>query len=207
MRSLHSYSTDITRRKKVIFILAIVSFGVILVTEFIFRLLPPPFFFGFGIGGLSVFLVFQAIYLAFNTYIWDHSITRWLKLSKVPNIKGEWKGKIVSSHKDSGTGQQVEIEGRLEIRQNWRDILIEWHGEGSDSYSVAGTILVSKGGWPTVNYQYKNVTRDGTPTSQNDHDGTAELRYIVQEDEEYLRGYYYTNREPQTQGEMHFTRS
>lgn len=207
MQSLHSYSTDISRRKKVIFLIGLLSLTAVTVVEFLFELLPQPGYFGFGVGGLSILLVFQIVYWAFNEHLWWRSVPRRLRLVKVPNLNGTWEGHLESSRVNPNTGQPIRLEGTLEISQHWQDILIEWHGNQSDSYSVGATVLVNKGGWPTVNYQYKNIPQDGTPDSQTGHDGTAELNYIVEDGTEELRGSYYTNREPQTQGEMYFKKT
>ena len=67
---------------------------------------------------ISVFLVFTAIMLAFNQYIWH-----WPGISKlagVPNISGKWVGPLDSSYTDENGGDPMRPT--FTIHQTWTRI-------------------------------------------------------------------------------------
>lgn len=135
-------------------------------------------------------IVFVGLFYLFDRYLWKISIAG-LKLSKIPNLSGDWKGYLKTSHENE------EIDIIVNIKQTWSSIIIVLKTENSKSKSDVALILLSKS---RLVYQYFNEPSFSSPEALNKHYGTALLDY---EENDILEGYYFTDRDRKNYGDIH----
>ncbi len=155
----------------------------------------PEFFTPLGVVvGVLVLLL-----TAFETFLWR---LPWLHpwFVSVPNIRGTWRGSLVSISTDSTTGQRPPaIETYVSIHQTFSSIQIRLMTNESSSSLLSGSIA----GTPDGNYEisgvYRNTPRIGVRDRSPVHHG-AILLGVIGSPPSALNGEYWTNRG--TKGEL-----
>jgi hypothetical protein len=141
------------------------------------------------------------VLLAFEKWWWRW---KWLHpwfVSK-PNIRGTWRGELVSLWKDPTTGEgRPPIEVYLVVRQTFSAIRVRLITSESHSDCLVASICDDSGGTQSLVGTYLNtpkiLRRDGSPI----HHGGMVLRILTSE-HAVLDGEYWTDRS--TKGSMRF---
>jgi hypothetical protein len=120
-----------------------------------------------------------------------------------PNMSGRYEGEIsffnpISKQDERKlctvevyqTGSKIKVNSYFQ-RENGQ--------EKSPSKSIYETIVKNNDDSFSIVYTYQN---EGIPNKFSPHNGTNILHFIENEDGTFLKGAYYTNREPQTKGIM-----
>jgi len=152
---------------------------------------------------LSAPFLLSLCFIVIDKFLWKYLPFKWL--ISVPNIAGKYEGHIYFINpitKKKGSKKCV-----MEIHQIASDIKIHARflpnkvdEEETQSKSIMVNIFPSGDSFDIV-FNYENA---GTPHSGKypKHSGVNYLSLIKNDDEIILKGYYYTNRTPQTRGEM-----
>jgi hypothetical protein len=196
---MHDYSIDRHPKEKILFALAffaitaapLINDGI---SALIVQLNQAGIFRASVITAIPVFLVFSAIYFAFDRVLWKVAILR--KVLLVPDLNGRW---TCTGRTTLQGGQPANLDWNAEITitQSWSRILIHLRTQQSESKSIAASIFHESGVGYRVLYQYTN--RPGADQLElRDHSGAAELRF----DEACIagEGYYFTDRHRSTVG-------
>jgi hypothetical protein len=124
-------------------------------------------------------------------------------LLQIPNISGRYSGII--NYWDIEKQEMTEKECFLEIIQTGSSVKVNCYfhknreHEKTNSESLVETIIKNEDGTFSLVFTYRNL---GLPLRFHEHSGTNILKFIENEEGRFLKGIYYTNREPQTKGEM-----
>lgn len=213
---MHTYSTDIDTRLKVIAGLGALSYILILIAQEFLSGLTTSLPLGISVSAPSFALAWGVIYAMFNNWLWKWNILRHLKIVRVPNFAGTWDGYLETSYQgkipdehisddDDPDSDYTRLNAEIEIGQKWRKIDIHLETNQSSSDSNAGTILINENKWPSLNYQYDNEPDPDTPSSMAMHHGTADLELNREDGDEVLEGVYYTGPGRENYGKMRFT--
>jgi hypothetical protein len=113
-------------------------------------------------------------------WLYERMFWRWppiarFKLSKIPDLNGEWEGHIEVKEARGSAELQRELPCRVCIKQDWSRIRIDFITVPTESWSVMATIDSDR-----LHYEYFVVPR---PTAGSDplaeinpHDGTVRLK-------------------------------
>lgn len=144
--------------------------------------------------GLFVFLI--------DWKLWKVSPFKYLFL--IPNLNGRYLGHIKYDDPENDNKETMK-KCVLEIAQTGSSIKVNcyFHKEGekekTPSQSIFETITKNDDGSFTLVFTYRN---HGLPGKFQEHSGTNILKYFENDEGRFLKGVYYTNRIPQTRGEM-----
>lgn len=156
----------------------------------------------FGIT-LSVISIMTALMFVFNKFLWRHKPFKWLLWT--PVLQGRYDGEIKFIHKK--TNKEIIMPTVMVIMQTASSIKVNSffknpNGEKSThSESKVASIVKEEDDTFSLIFTYENK---GTPGNIEfaPHYGTNFLKLIENGKEKVLTGYYYTNRNPQTKGEI-----
>lgn len=146
----------------------------------------------FLIGGLIVLIS------KYFWCIWPFKFMFW-----VPEIQGRYEGQIFYVHPVTKISESKNCV--VEINQNGMLLKVNCffidvaNDQKSPSRSIVETIIKESDGSFKIVFTYTN---EGIPSLFQEHSGTNILRFIKNEHGQFLKGIYYTNREPQTKGKM-----
>lgn len=195
---MHSYSTDINKLTLLSKIAVFSLLASLLLSSILNYLLQkavalfPYIEIPTSISLKSLFgVIFLLFYLLFDEIVWKTSV-RGLTLSKTPDLRGEWKGHVVTDY-NGGT----EIDVKVKIEQKWTSIAITLETENSRSKSLAASILTSES---RLIYYYFNEPRSTSLETMHKHYGVTTLDII---DSNKLEGQYFTCRDRKTYGEIY----
>lgn len=138
--------------------------------------------------GPSPIAVYGIIYFLFDKYFWQWSGFQKLGIVCFPNLNGRWKGTQQSSYKENG--ENVEVEGRLEITQTFSKLCARGYYSKSESESIAAS-------FSECNDQvYLFYTYDNDPSSlktgtMQKHKGSAKIKMLATEKK--IRGCYWNS--------------
>jgi len=193
---LHPYSTDVTRPRKALLVLAV---GAILLA------------WGFGqvlsmlhvtapwwLDTPAVFGFFGLLWQLYDRFLWCLGPAG-STLSGVPNFAGTWNGTVSSSFGHSRT-----YPASLVIRQTSARMVVELRTPNSRSYSHLAMVCASPGPDQGLQYLYANRPNEGAEPAMQRHGGTAYLQ--LSRDGRTLIGGYQNDRFRSTHGTLHFVR-
>lgn len=192
---MHPYATDSNERKLIPVILVIVSVLFALLLNRILNTLqyfPPwwidvPSFVGF----------YGLFYMIFDKYLWRASFFRTIRLIKVPDLNGIWKGHLTSSFTSNAKKYNVTIK----INQSWTKISINMGTQYSKSRSLTASLLVEYFDEIILSYEYLNEPLPNARSSMNIHRGATRLTLLSGHQE--LDGDYYSGRGRQNFGALY----
>lgn len=150
----------------------------------------------------SVMGFYGFFYGIFDRWVWRVPLLRTAGLVKVPEISGTWEGYVTSSF-DEGASHHA---ASLEILQTWTRLRITLQTASSESRSLTAAILTGGPGSMRISYEYVNTPRPHARSTMHVHRGTARHTLHALGDTEELDGEYYTGRDRETFGELHFSR-
>jgi len=140
--------------------------------------------------------------LAFDHFLWRFpKIGR--TLSKRPNLRGTWRGRLASNWVDPETEKGVDPEVYLVVRQTFWSVTANLITKESKSCSTTATIEDDGCGQHQLVAQYRNTPRASVRERSEVHHGSFKLD-IAGEPVEQMEGYYWTDR--MTRGELDFDR-
>src|SRR6266704_2232988 len=89
----HTYSTDSPERRYVPFLIAAAAIGASFGAFHILDKygLDPPWWASPPIDTMAFYGLF---YWAFDRFIWKWRVLRWLDITRVPDVSGEWNGQV-----------------------------------------------------------------------------------------------------------------
>lgn len=134
-----------------------------------------------------------------NIHWWKHFPFKYFFW--VPNMSGRYEGLIKYNY----LGSEEEKQCFVEVIQNGLKIKVNSYfqkNNGSEktlSKSLVETISPEDDGTYSIVLTYRN---NGIQGKFSEHCGTNILKFINNGDGRFLKGIYYTNREPQTKGIM-----
>lgn len=192
---MHSYQAD--GRTRVTLVLATV--GVLLAWLVSALLDAVDVVLAWWIGVPSVPAFFSAAYWAFDRYVWRLDLLRKIGFVDVPNLDGEWKGEVKSSHGGDGSSQPVSVV----IRQRWSKMAIRLDTEHSRSHSTLAAIKTDDTVNPELTYLYLNEPSPDAQETMGAHRGTA----LLELSGDALVGIYYSGRGRQEMGTIELRRT
>jgi hypothetical protein len=195
---MHNYAADSNESKLVPFLLATVS---ILASWGLYNALGAlqltiPWWF----DAPSVMGFYGLCYNIFDRRLWRIPIIRKIGLVSLPNLNGNWKGYLLSSFDEHGT----KYDASIEIIQSWTRIIIKLRTEKSKSHSIVATLTTENPGGIILSYAYLNEPKANAKKTMHIHKGTAWL--TLDKNGEMFEGEYYTGRDRQSYGSLHFER-
>jgi len=139
--------------------------------------------------------------IVFGIDRWGFKITPFNKLFDIPYIHGRYEGEI--SYKHPISHEQESKSCIIEIFQTGSKLKVNSYfkkpnnQEQTTSESLIESIIKNEDDSFSLVYTYQN---DGLNGKFPPHSGTNILKVIINEDGKFLKGNYYTNRDPQTKG-------
>jgi hypothetical protein len=124
-------------------------------------------------------------------------------LFQIPNVSGRYEGNINYLHPILKVEEKKKCV--IEVFQTGSKVKFNCYfkkknsKEKTKSESLVETILKNDDGTVSLISTYRNY---GLPNQFQEHSGTSILKFVENENGKFLKGIYYTNREPQTKGEM-----
>jgi len=149
--------------------------------------------------------IYGLIFIVFVKWLWKCRIFKgWLVL--IPDISGEWTGKLKTTYTDPGTGKKKRSKKiHAIIKQDLFLISITLETKEMKSYSyVAGFDIDNKQNRNKICYSYTSKPRPEYREGSPIHDGTA-LLDIIGNPPLKLEGEYWTTRK--TTGTIELERS
>lgn len=139
--------------------------------------------------GPSPIAVYGLIYFLFDKYLWTWPIFRYTGIVWFPNLNGRWKGTQRSSYKNA-SGQNVVVDGRIEITQSFSKICVRGYYAKSESESVSGSFAECN------DHVYLFYTYDNDPSSlktgtMQRHKGSGKVNLLPTEMR--VRGCYWNS--------------
>lgn len=144
----------------------------------------------------SVFGFYMIFHFLFDHYLWKLRIFYKLKIIRIPNLNGSWKGEIESSHDEF----QNKYEILLEIYQSWTRISISLKSPLSSSKSEICGINIGDNKKIILTYQYFNEPNIKSNENLQIHRGTSLLYY--NQEQKSLEGYYYSGKGRHNHGSL-----
>lgn len=145
----------------------------------------------------STTILIGGVIFLIDKFLWKYKPFKWLFWSK--NVSGRYEGFIEYNHFETGVREQRYLA--LEIEQTGSIIrLITYFKNNTDNTSESQSKLISlqKDEFGNLNV-FMNYHNKGNPVLEiPEHFGTNVLEYF----NGVLKGYYYTNKKPQTKGVM-----
>jgi len=180
--------------------LVLVVAGVYLASYLIRGLPTSELFAPLGAAGAAASL----FVLAFDHFLWRiPRVGR--KLSKRPDIRGTWRGRLASNWVNPETGQRLvpDPEVFLVVRQTFWSVTANLITKESKSCSTTAAIEDDGCGQYQFVAQYRNTPRASVRERSEVHHGSFKLD-VGGEPVDRLEGYYWTDRN--TMGELEFDR-
>jgi len=180
--------------------LVLVVAGVYLVSYLVRGLPTSELFAPIGAAGAAASL----FVLAFDHFLWRFPrVGR--RLSKRPDLRGTWRGRLASNWKNPDTGQRIDPDPEvyLVVRQTFWNVTANLITKESKSCSTTATIEDDGCGQYQFVAQYRNTPRASVRGRSEVHHGSFKLD-IGGEPVDRLEGYYWTDRN--TMGELEFDR-
>lgn len=144
------YATDSNERKSIPILIAVLSViaaltlgGFLEWTDFTI-----PWWF----DSPAIIGFYGIFYYLFNKLLWKWKIFQKVRLVKLPNLNGTWKGYVTSSYDD----HSKKYETTFTIQQDWNKIRIFGEFKMSQSYSLTASILIDDKTGITISYNYMN---------------------------------------------------
>jgi len=149
----------------------------------------------------SILGFFGLIYWMYDKYLWKTKFVQNIEWLKTPDISGNWKAEIRTSH--DGFGEVVS--GRVVIRQTAFKISIALETNTSTSNSILAALLRSeKISEFELIYNYINYPKADSLETMSIHLGTT--RIAISDDQKIMDGEYYTGRDRGNFGRIIFSR-
>lgn len=153
-------------------------------------------FTGILVSPVTMAIFYSCIKLLFKNFLWKRMF--FVRTLGVPDLNGKWTGTL---HSTFNGGKDVPMT--LTIRQDWENMscYCEFPDTSSISEALVINLDISNPSRPKLMFKYQNQSYNSTETSLQPHTGYNEL--TIEGDR--IRGIYFTNRIPQTNGTIDLT--
>lgn len=142
-------------------------------------------------------------WILFDRFFWKWKIFRWLGLADVPDISGTWVGDV------DRIGEISPHEFEMKVFQTYSKISIQTNTANSKSNSIYTSFLVDETGknFDLINY-WLCKTKHSSPDIKNmeDFKGISHIDIREIDGEIVIEDYYFTDRNPPTQGKARLLR-
>ncbi|WP_296954733.1 hypothetical protein [uncultured Dialister sp.] len=179
--------------------LSLMNLGIV---DQLVKMIMPLFNGGVLSNSVSVGLIYGALSKVFNDYLWKFSLFK--RLTNVCDLNGTWKGELESNFKDK-FGNPVKVDMTLVIKQSWTEMTCKCYFPKSSSKSDLVWLKNEGKDNFSLQFSYSNQTREKEINTQP-YNGFNILDYEKKDDLEYLNGIYFTDRYPQTRGNITLTK-
>ena len=148
----------------------------------------------------SILGFFGLIYWLYDKRLWKTKWMQKIEWAKTPNISGDWKVGIKTSH----DGFTEAISGKAIIRQTAFRISIAVEMDNSTSHSIHAALMrTEKVNEYELTYNYINHPKADSVETMSIHMGTTNIS--IADDGQKMDGQYYTGRDRQNFGRIIFT--
>lgn len=149
-----------------------------------------------GIGPTAIVLGFLTLY---DKYLWKLPILNMINI--IPDLNGVYKGEIAYHY----NGQDEIKSCELEIKHTCSSLKVKTiftkDGENdTQSVSTEAFIKTDEAGDQHLYFYYHNLGSCKNGDTLDPHDGMNVLEILKDKEMITLKGYYFTNRNPQTKG-------
>jgi SMODS-associating 2TM, beta-strand rich effector domain len=219
-RGLHLYSAGDVKRVTVISVLgtfaAIVAAGIVLLVPHLGAQLS-------AWGGVLIASALGAlIFAGFEKRAWHWRVAAKVPHCTMPDLAGRWSGEIVITKGKEGEDLGVPLNCRVEIRQDWSRIAIDFETDVSRSWSVMANMDTRKttaGVHHELHYEYYVIPRPDAPPELakeveliDPHYGTARLQLLGSDQCPHelrtgLKGIWFNDQHFERWGTIDLTRS
>ncbi len=156
-----------------------------------------------GIGPTAIVMAFLTIY---DKWLWKAPILN--LINTIPDLNGTYEGKV-EYHYNGANGTK---SCQLEIKQTCSIIkvksIFKKDGENdTQSVSTEAFIKTDEAGDQQLYFYYHNPGSYKNGDTLDPHDGMNVLEILKDKKTIKLKGYYFTNRNPQTKGCMEVTKN
>ncbi len=156
-----------------------------------------------GIGPTTIIVLFLTVY---EKVLWKWPVFRFL--NTVPNLNGVYQGEIAYHF----NGKEETKNCRLEVKQTCSIIKVKsvFNKDGENdtqSVSTEAFIKTDEAGDQHLYFYYHNPGSCKNGDTLDSHDGMNILEILKDKNAVKLKGYYFTNRNPQTKGCMEVTKN
>jgi hypothetical protein len=148
----------------------------------------------------SVIGFYGMLYALFDKVLWKKKIFRSIRVVKIPDLNGTWKGYLASSFDEHATRHDATIK----IFQNWTRMSITLETAYSKSHSLIAGIITETSSEISLNYEYLNEPIADAKDTMHIHRGTARLAFYPEG--KVFEGEYYTGRDRRNFGLLKFER-
>jgi len=190
---MHGYSTDSDERRVVPLFLALFAISLAwLSSKFLSVIhLSIPWW----VDAPSLMAFYGTLYTLFDRYLWRNRFVCKLRLVRIPNLAGCWRGYLISSFDGHAKRHSLVIN----IFQTWTQLAVFLATATSISRSCAAVIQVGDPEGVALIYQYQNQPLADATRTMHMHFGTAMLRVS---NDGCLVGDYYSGRDRRTFGRI-----
>ncbi len=147
---MHPYATDSNERERVFSLIAVVTVGLVWLLHWALSA------FYWWWNPVTIMGLYGLLYLLFDKLFWGNELLRKVRLVKVPNLNGTWKGELSSSRR-----RAAKQEAAITIRQTWTRLSVVFETENSRSHSLIASILTGQPGGPVLSYEYLSEPKPG----------------------------------------------
>jgi hypothetical protein len=193
---VHPYSTDSTRQRTVLLVIAVAAILLAWALGRVLDLLDTSA--PWWLDTPAVVGFYGLLWQAYDRWLWRVRIGDGT-LSGVPDFSGTWEGRLISSYTPD-----TPYRATVTIHQSASHLVVELRTDSSRSYSHLAMIRISPGPGHGLRYVYDNQPGELAVEGMKRHGGTAHLE--IHDDGRVLKGGYSTDRDRATTGEMIFTR-
>lgn len=152
------------------------------------------------VGGVS--FVIGVFWLLFDKIFWKWSFFRNIGLSDLPDLNGTWYGDV------NRIGENNPHSFCMKIYQTYSHISIQTNTENSKGNSISANFLMDDTGknFDLINYWDCQTLKLGTEEIIENFRGFSRIDIKEQNGEIVLEDYYFTNRNPKTEGKNRLIR-
>jgi SMODS-associating 2TM, beta-strand rich effector domain len=199
----HTYSTDSAERRLIPFFIAAAAIGSAFLVSHLFYKYQIAFPW-WASPPIDTMAFYGFYYWLFDRYIWKLPVTRWLRITRIPDLSGVWHGHVHPTETNgvsAGLGTVTEVA--ISIQQTWTELLILGRTKLSRSHSLSGSVIVRDE--CSVSYEYVNEPLAPASSTMHAHRGMARL--TINDVDGILEGDYYSGRDRQNIGTIRLTRT
>jgi hypothetical protein len=198
----HTYSTDSAERRYVPFFVAAAAIGSALLVDNVldkYHVSLPRW-----ASPLDTMAFYGLFYTLFDKYLWKWSVLRKLRITKVPDLAGTWRGYVEPARTTAvSPGLAVKTDITIEVQQTWRSLFVVGRTQLSKSHSLSGSVIINDES--SISYEYLNEPSAHALYTMHAHRGTARLS--IDKTQRTMEGEYYSGRDRQNIGTIHLTKS
>jgi hypothetical protein len=198
----HTYSTDSPERRYIPFFIAAAAIAAAFFTFSLMKKyhVAPPWWASPPIDTMAFYGLFYAL---FDRYLWKWPWVYKLRVTKIPDLSGIWRGHVNPTPVDGvSAGLVAKIEIEVSIQQTWSTLFIVSRTPSSRSHSLSGSFVTSHE--CTLSYEYLNEPSAQAVDTMHAHRGMARLS--VDGTYTTLEGEYYSGRDRQSLGTIQLSR-